>query len=103
MKLARTTYLIAAVALLSATAVAFLELRLRGHLSFEAGRAAAYVVFLLHAAVVVLGLWSAHRVAWAAYLVVSVAAMVLLGASTPFSALWVLAWPIPLLSAPLWP
>ena len=50
----------------------------------------AWVAFALNAGVAVYGLFTAYRSASALYLVVSLAAMLLIGAATPITALWLL-------------
>jgi hypothetical protein len=78
------------VLMLSALAIALKELRSVHYLSFEIHTALVYFVFLLNAAIAAIGLWTPHRIAWATYLIASVACLILIGASTPISGIWIL-------------
>jgi len=51
---------------------------------------AAFLIFGLNLAVAIGGLWTRFRLAWLLYLLLSVACMLLWGASTPLSAVWIL-------------
>jgi hypothetical protein len=57
-------------------------------LSLEAQRAIGLTAFGANMAVGIFGALISHRVAWSAYLVLSVAGLVLVGATTPIVALW---------------
>jgi hypothetical protein len=87
----RSSHLFFGVLMLSALAIALNELSLADYLSLEIHGALVYFVFLLNAAIAAIGLWTPHRVAWATYLIASVACLLLIGASTPMSAVWILA------------
>jgi hypothetical protein len=49
-----------------------------------------YSAFGLNCATAILGIWTRHRAAWLAYLVVSIAVFILISASTPLSGLWIM-------------
>jgi hypothetical protein len=87
----RELHLIIAIVLLSLVMLAQGELRSAGYLSFEASRVIAYIGVGLNAIMAVLGMRIAHRMAWIAYLIVSVAGVVLIGAVTPINALVLLS------------
>ncbi len=86
----RTTHLIAAVLLLSATV--FLVTNLRGvhFLNLETARICAFAVFAANVAVGLIGVFTPHRVAWLSYLAASIVSMLLLGMATPLTAAWLL-------------
>jgi hypothetical protein len=72
-------------------AVILTELRLNGAYRFETGQILAYTLFFANMAVALFGIWKRQRVAWVVYLILSLALMVLIGASTPISAIWTMA------------
>jgi hypothetical protein len=65
-------------------------LRHDGLVSLQAQQILGFSAFGVNAAISILGFWTPHRAAWAAYLVVSVLAFVLIGAATPLTGLWIL-------------
>jgi hypothetical protein len=60
-------------------------------LSFENRVNVAYSLIVLNALIAVAGLWTLHRARWIAYLVVSAALTILIGAVTPLSVAGILA------------
>jgi hypothetical protein len=58
--------------------------------SLPARQIAGYSAFGLNGVIAILGFWTHHRAAWVAYLLVSIATMILISASTPLSGLWIL-------------
>jgi len=87
----RSSHLFFGVLMLSALAIALIELSLADYLSLEIHTALGIFLFLLNAAIAAIGLWTPHRIAWATYLIASVACLILIGASTPISGIWILA------------
>ena len=85
----RTTHLIIVVLLLSALAIISNEFTGAGLLSFDTHKILVYLVFMINTAIAILGLWTPRRAAWLGYLVAGFASMILIGASTPISALWI--------------
>ena len=81
----------AAAVALGATAVTVTELGLSGVFGFETGRILAYAIFFANVAVALFGIWKRQRVLWVVYLVLSLVLMVLIGATTPLSAIWIMA------------
>jgi hypothetical protein len=86
----KTFLLIIFVISLSAMMAVVRELRIAGYLTLETQLVAAYLVFGLNLVVATGGLWTRFRLAWLLYLVCSIASMLFLGSSTPFSAAWIL-------------
>jgi hypothetical protein len=84
----RTTYLIAAVLVLSTTVFIVTKLREANLLTLETARIFAFVVFTANVAVGLIGAFTSHRVAWLSYLAASVASMFLLGMATPLTGGW---------------
>jgi hypothetical protein len=93
MKSLKSSHLMIAIVLLNALAVIAMELSLAIDLSLETNRMLVLPVFLLNAAVAIVGLWRPYRAAWLVYLVASIASMLLFGATTPIAALWAFALP----------
>jgi hypothetical protein len=91
MQSARSLRLLILVLVLGAVAIVSNELRLAGYQSNETARLAAYAIFVFNTAAAIAGLWTAHRGGWLAYAFLSLACTLLIGASTPISALWTFA------------
>jgi hypothetical protein len=87
----RTSHLIVGVLVLSALAIVLVELRLAGYFSIETHAVLVYAIAFFNAAISVIGLWTRHRAASAVYLTISVADLVMIGAATPISGMWILA------------
>jgi hypothetical protein len=87
----RGILLLIGVLALGVLAVVLNELNLADHLSFETHRLLVYLVFLINATIAIVGMWTSHRIPWAAYLILSIACFTLVGASTPISGFWILA------------
>jgi hypothetical protein len=90
MKQIRSKPLIVAIIAISIAIIAVTQFGQHEHWSLRSRQIAGYSAFGLNCAIAILGLWTRHRAAWVAYLLVSVAALVLISASTPLSALWIL-------------
>jgi hypothetical protein len=78
----RSIYLILAVLAISVAA----ELRLAAVLPNTFDAALVWLLILLNVAAAIAGWWTAHRVAWMVYLLLSIAGLLLIGAATPISA-----------------
>jgi hypothetical protein len=81
----------AAAVALGAVAIFATELRLHGAYGDEAGRFVGLTIFFANVAVALYGIWRRQRVGWVIYLVLSLVLMVLIGANTPISAVWIMA------------
>ena len=81
----RTVHLIIAVVALTIVGEISLVLWLRGAQAPATGMIIGYVLIALNLGVGIAGLWTRHRMAWMAYLALSVVSTVLLGAVTPLS------------------
>jgi hypothetical protein len=90
MKQIRSKPLIVAIIAISIAIIAVTQLGQHEHWSLRSRQIAGYSAFGLNCAIGILGFWTRHRAAWVAYLLVSVAALVLISASTPLSAVWIL-------------
>ena len=86
-----TRYLIAATIVLSALVVILSEARMAGSVPTTAMSGIATAVFAANGLVAVAGLWTRHRALWTGYLLLSIAAFLLIGAATPINALCILA------------
>jgi hypothetical protein len=84
----RTIYLIIAVLALSPFGIVASHFGLFSALSIDVRRAIGLTEFAANMAIGIYGAVNSHRIAWSAYLVLSVAGLVLLSASTPIIALW---------------
>ena len=82
MKSLKSSHLMIAAVLLNALDVIAMEVRLAIGLSLETNRMVVFPIFLLNAAVAIVGLWSAYRGEWLAYLIISIAGMSLIGVPT---------------------
>jgi hypothetical protein len=88
----RSFHLIVAIVVISLLAEVSHQLSSARYYSFESGILLAYILIFLNAAIAVAGLlWTPHHAAWTAYLVVSVALTVLIGAVTPLSVIGIAA------------
>ena len=87
----RTLHLVLAVLAITVLAHILVALRLAGYpLPFRVDFFLAWLLILSNLAVAVAGWWTSHRVAWMIYLVLSIAGLVLIGAATPITAVWLL-------------
>jgi hypothetical protein len=90
MKPIRSKPLIVAAIVISVAIIALTRFGHDGSWSLRTRQIAGFSAFGLNAAVAFLGWWTRHRAAWVAYLVASLAFMLLISASTPLSGLWLL-------------
>jgi hypothetical protein len=90
MRSIKDSHLIIFAVSLSVVIVLVTDLRVAGYLTLETQRAAAYLIFGLNVTIAIGGLWKRFRLAWLLYLALSVASMLFLSASTPFTAIWLL-------------
>jgi hypothetical protein len=81
-------HLIVAVLALSLFSVVSGDLGLFRGLSLETRRAIGLIEFGANVAVAIYGAIAFHRIAWSAYLVLSVVGLVLVSAATPIVAAW---------------
>ena len=81
-------HLIVAVLALSLFSVVSGDLGLFLGLSLETRRAIGLIEFGANVAVAIYGALAFHRIAWSAYLVLSVVGLVLVSAATPIVAAW---------------
>ena len=81
-------HLIVAVLALSLFSVVSGDLGLFRGLSLETRRAIGLIEFGANVAVAIYGALAFHRIAWSAYLVLSVVGLVLVSAATPIVAVW---------------
>jgi hypothetical protein len=81
-------HLIVAVLALSLFSVVSGDLGLFRGLSLETRRAIGLIEFGANVAVAIYGALAFHRIAWSAYLVLSVVGLVLVSAATPIVAAW---------------
>jgi hypothetical protein len=89
MRRIRSTHLITAIVFISVLAeVSYYAL---SGWAFESHINVAYLLIFLNTAIAVAGLWTLHRARWIAYLVISAALTILVGAVTPLSTLGILA------------
>jgi len=86
----RSKPLIVAVIVVSAAIIVVAQLGHSGAWALRTRQIAGFSAFGLNVVIAVLGCWTRQRVAWVAYLVVSVAVMVLISAATPLSGLRIL-------------
>jgi hypothetical protein len=84
----KSIHLINAILALSLFCILSSELGLSAGLSLEARRATGLIAIGTNMAIGILGAITSYRLAWSAYLVLSVAGLVLVGAATPIFALW---------------
>ena len=89
MRRIRSTHLIIAIVVISVLAeVSYYTL---SGWAFENHVNVVYLLIFLNTVIAVAGLWTVHRAQWIAYLVISAALTILVGAVTPLSALGILA------------
>ena len=84
----KNIYLIIAVLLLSLFAIASSDFQLFHGLSLDTRRTIGLLTFGANAAVALYGAMRSYRIAWIGYLVLSCVGLILIGGSTPISALW---------------
>jgi hypothetical protein len=82
--------LLAAVIVISAAIIAVTQLAHDASWSLQTRQTAGYLAFVFNCVIAILGFWTRHRAAWVVYLIVSVAMLFLISASTPLSGLWIL-------------
>jgi hypothetical protein len=87
----KSIHLIIAVLALSLFGIVASELGLFSGLSLETRRVIGLTEFGANMAIAIYGAVAFHRIAWSAYLVLSVAGFVLVGATTPIVALWLVS------------
>ncbi len=91
MRSLRSIHLILAVLAITVLGQILIALRLAGYAPpFRVDFFLAWLLILSNLAVAVAGWWTPHRVAWMIYLVLSIAGLVLIGAATPITAVWLL-------------
>jgi hypothetical protein len=81
-------HLVNAVLALSLFGIISSELGLFSGLSLDARRAIGLIAIGANLAIGICGVVTSHRVAWIAYLVLSVAGLVLMSTATPIVAVW---------------
>ena len=86
----RSVHLILAVLLITVVAQILVQLRLATGLPATLDFVLVWFLILLNLAIAIAGWWTAHRVAWIIYLLLSIAGLVLIGAATPLSAVLLL-------------
>ncbi len=84
----RNIHLIIAILALSLFGIVTRDLRVFRCLSLDARLAIGLIEFGSNAAIGIYGAVKFHRIAWSAYLILSVAGFVLVSATTPIVALW---------------
>jgi hypothetical protein len=82
----RSIHLILAVLLITVVAQILVQLRLAAVLPATLDFVLAWFLILLNFVIAIAGWWTAHRLAWMIYLLLSIAGVVLIGAATPLSA-----------------
>lgn len=87
----KSIHLIIAVLALSLFGIVSSDLGLFSGLSLQTTRAIGLIAFGANVAIGIYGAVTSHRIAWSAYLVLSVAGLVLVGATTPIVALWLVS------------
>jgi hypothetical protein len=86
----RSIAFLAAIVVLAASVVALNELRFAGLLSLTVTAVAAWSAFFINLALAMFGaIGTSYKPLWIAYVVVSLAAMILIGAPTPLNAIWI--------------
>ncbi|MDE5454019.1 hypothetical protein GWE18_14305 [Bradyrhizobium sp. CSA112] len=81
----------AAALFVGALGIVCSELWRHGYSSLEAARVGGYLLFLINVAIAVFGIWKQQRLAWTAYLIITLVLMLLIGEPTPVSAMWTMA------------
>jgi hypothetical protein len=87
----KSIHLIIAVLALSLFGIIAGEFGLFSRLSLETQRVIGLTEVGVNMAIAIYGAVAFHRLAWSAYLVLSVAGFVLVGATTPIVALWLVS------------
>ncbi len=88
MRPVRTIYLVIAVLVLGLVGIVASDLQLFDGLSFDVRRILGWNAFGANLIVGIYGAIVSNRIAWIGYLVLSVAGLLLMGATTPIVALW---------------
>jgi lysylphosphatidylglycerol synthetase-like protein (DUF2156 family) len=89
MRSIKPSFLIIFVISLSVVMAVVRNLRVAGFLTLETQLVVAYVAFGLNFAAAIAGFWTRLRLAWVAYLVLSIVSVLFLS-SMPISAAWIL-------------
>ena len=84
----RNIHLIIAILALSLFGIVTSESSLPSWFSVDVRRAIGFTTLATNFAIGIYGAIGSHRIAWCAYLALSVAGLLLVGASTPINALW---------------
>ena len=87
----KSIHLIIAVLALSLFGIVAGEFGLFSRLSLEAQRVIGLTEFGVNMAIAIYGAVAFHRIAWSAYLVLSIVGFVLVGATTAITAVWVVS------------
>ncbi len=87
----KSIHLIIAVLALSLFGIIAGDLGLFSRLSLETQRVIGLTEFGANMAIAINGAVAFHRIAWSAYLVLSVVGLVLVSASTPITAVWLVS------------
>jgi hypothetical protein len=86
----RSVHLVLAVLLITVVAQILVQLRLMAMLPAGLDFLLVWFLILLNLAIAIAGWWTAHRIAWMLYLLLSIAGLVLIGAATPLAAVLLL-------------
>jgi len=86
----RSVHLILVILLITLVAQILVQLRLAAVLAHTFDFVLVWFLILLNFAIAIAGWWTAQRVAWTVYLLLSVAGLVLIGAATPLAAVLLL-------------
>jgi hypothetical protein len=87
----KSIHLIIAVLALSLFGIIAGEFGLFSGLSLETQRVIGLTEFGANMAIAIYGAMAFHRIAWSAYLVLSIVALVLVSATTPITAVWLIS------------
>jgi hypothetical protein len=87
----KSIHLIIAVLALSLFGIIAGDLGLFSGLSLETQRVIGLTEFGVNMAIAIYGAVALHRIAWSAYLVLSVVGLVLVSAATPITAVWLVS------------
>jgi len=86
----RSVHLILVILLITLVAQMLVQLRLAAVLPATLDFVVVWFLILLNFAMAIAGWWTAYRVVWMFYLLLSIAALVLIGAATPLAAVLLL-------------